>query len=83
MIKENKEVENIVINFKDGTQKKIKKGIVSEVLIEYDEDVKEEMLKVSMDCCNVSGEDMINYFYSVMSFLDRMKDEETENAKDN
>lgn len=68
------EVESVCINYKDGSQKVIKKGVVSEM--EHTTDSKgEAMINLTMTCCNMSGKELVDYIYGIMNIYARLDDD--------
>lgn len=60
-----KDVDSIVINYADGTQKVLDKGMIVNAEQEGEE------LNISMTMCHISGADLINYLESmVMAYME-------------
>lgn len=67
-------IKNIVINYNDGTTKTIEKGVVCEIGVVYDEEAKQDMLNLSMEMASMSGKDMIDFIYGVMSLYAKLEE---------
>lgn len=67
------EISSITINYKNGETKVIDKGIVSLMKRTLDKN-DEEMITLSMECCNISGKEMIDFVYGMMHFYANLID---------